>query len=93
VPSDAWFVRQIDLGAEISDIKGMSGGPIFGFHKHDDGKLTNHVVALQSRWWDQSQIVFGCSTPYFAEAMYLQMGDFILARQEATEPSVGQVAE
>jgi hypothetical protein len=48
----------------------MSGGPIFGFRRNEDGRLSYHVVALQS-WWDEDKrIVFGCSVPFFAERVY-----------------------
>lgn len=77
VPSTAWFIGRIDPQAAIKDIKGMSGGPIYGFRLGEAGKLTYHVVALQSRWWDTSRTVFGCSVPYFAESVHRQMDDFI----------------
>ena len=77
VPADDWFIGRIDPGAEIQDIKGMSGGPIYGFRRDSNGQLTYHAVALQSRWWDVSRTVFGCSLPYFAEAVYRQIEAFI----------------
>ena len=55
----------------------MSGGPIYGFRRNDKGRLTYHVVALQSRWWDKRRIVFGCSVPLFAEEVYRQLGALI----------------
>jgi hypothetical protein len=76
VPSDAWFVGRIDSEAPIKNIKGMSGGPIYGFRKDAAGNLLYHVVALQSRWWDQSRTIFGCSVPAFAEAVYRQIDEF-----------------
>jgi hypothetical protein len=77
IPSSTWFVGRIDPGAEIKDIKGMSGGPIYGFRRDSSGKPLYHVVALQSRWWVKSRTIFGCSIPYFAEAVHRQMGDSI----------------
>lgn len=82
VPSDAWFVGRIDPGAEISDIRGMSGGPIYGFRRNEAGRLTYHAVALQSRWWRESRTIFGCSIPYFAEAIHRQIDEFANSLRE-----------
>jgi hypothetical protein len=35
----------------LKSIKGMSGGPVFGFRRGKDGTLKNWVIAVQS-WWD-----------------------------------------
>jgi hypothetical protein len=82
VPPDAWFIGRLDPGAEIKDIRGMSGGPIYGFRRDDAGNLRYHAVALQSRWWDQSRTIFGCSIPYFAEAIHRQIDEFAQAYKE-----------
>lgn len=74
-PTDAWFIGRIDPLAKIDDIKGMSGGPIYGFRKHADGRLTYHVVAVQSRWWPHSRTIFGCSLPMIAEAIWQEIDD------------------
>lgn len=72
--SDAWFFGEIDPGVSNQTVKGMSGGPIFGFRKRQDGSMLYHVVALQS-WWDEKRrIIFGCSVPYFAEKLYEVLG-------------------
>lgn len=76
VPTDAWFIGRLDPDAAIKDIRGMSGGPIYGFRRDDAGKWRYHAVALQSRWWDQSRTIFGCSIPYFAEAIHRQIDEF-----------------
>lgn len=82
VPSDAWFIGRIDPQCNISDIAGMSGGPIYGFRKDGEGRLFYHVVALQSRWWPKSRTIFGCSMTVFAEEVYRQLGEFIAAFDE-----------
>jgi len=65
--SSDWFVGKLDPAVTLRTIKGMSGGPIYGFRHTDDGRLLYHVVALQS-WWDpDSKIIRGCSVPMFAE--------------------------
>ncbi len=68
--SNDWFAGKIAAGVTRTDIKGMSGGPIYGFRKIADGRLAYHVVALQSRWLPVSRIIFGCSLPLFAEELY-----------------------
>jgi hypothetical protein len=68
--SNEWFIGRIHPSITTQTVKGMSGGPIFGFRKQPDGRLLYHVVALQS-WWDEDKrIVFGCSVPFFAEAVH-----------------------
>lgn len=62
------FVGQLDPGLSLQSIKGMSGGPIFGF-KHDAGGLRYWIVALQSAWHPQRRIVYGCSLPILASMM------------------------
>ncbi len=76
-PSDAWFIGQIHPECTIRVVEGMSGGPIYGFRRGENGRLSYHVVALQSRWRDQSRTVFGCSVPLFAEEVHQQLGALI----------------
>jgi hypothetical protein len=76
IPSDQWFIGRVNHGAEIKDIRGMSGGPIFGFRIDAAGRLLYHAVAVQSRWWDRTRTIFGCSIPYFAEAIHRQIEEF-----------------
>jgi hypothetical protein len=52
--------------AKAPNIKGMSGGPILGLRGTPDGGLRYWVVALQSRWFEQSRIILGCPVPLFA---------------------------
>ena len=72
-PTDASFIGRLSPGCTIRDLEGMSGGPIFGFRRDEKGRLSYHVVALQSRWWNQQRAVFGCSVPMFAELVYQQV--------------------
>jgi len=65
-----WFVGQIHSDHRIESIKGMSGGPIYGFRVDEAGQWTYHVVALQSRWKPDSRTIFGCSLPFFAELLH-----------------------
>lgn len=58
--SDEWFCGRVHCPPKVTDLKGTSGGPIFGFRKTDAGQWSYHVVALQSRWRPDSDIIFGC---------------------------------
>jgi hypothetical protein len=70
VPGDAWFVGQLPPEVNLPDIKGVSGGPIFGYRQLASEQWTYHLVALQSWWRIKPRIVFGCSLPYFAELVH-----------------------
>jgi hypothetical protein len=48
----AWFVGTVPK--EITSVEGMSGGPIFGFRKLENGGLSHRVVAMQS-WQSMGQ--------------------------------------
>lgn len=73
--ADTWFAGRIHPNAAIPNIEGMSGGPIFGFRRLTNGRLGYHVVAVQSRWLQESRVVFGCSVPLFAEQVYKAIED------------------
>ena len=55
------FVGEIDRELPLESLKGMSGGPIFGFRF--DADLRYWIVALQSSWIPDRRIVFGCPLP------------------------------
>jgi hypothetical protein len=74
-PATPWFVGQMDSRIDIPSVKGMSGGPIYGFRRSDDGRWWYHVVALQSWWNRQTRTVYGCSLPVFAEALLAAFQD------------------
>lgn len=56
------FYGRVGLGEAVSNIKGMSGGPIFGFYQNDKGELRYWLVALQSRWLPDSHKIMACPT-------------------------------
>jgi hypothetical protein len=58
------FIGQIDQELSLQSVKGMSGGPIFGFRLEPD--IRYWVVALQSSWNPTLRIVYGCSLPILA---------------------------
>lgn len=68
--ADSWFVGRVHPEIGEINIEGMSGGPIYGFRKRNDGQWSYHVVALQSWWLPDSRITFGCSVPMFAEEVH-----------------------
>jgi hypothetical protein len=45
------------------DIKGMSGGPIFGFKRADE-RTKYWVAAIQSAWYADTRTVRGCPMPF-----------------------------
>jgi len=68
ISNDEWFVGKLADESTISNIEGMSGGPIMGFRQIGTGQWVYHVIAIQSRWLPNSRIVLGCSIPRFVEA-------------------------
>lgn len=62
------FVGKIDRDNPIQSVKGMSGGPIFGF-KIDGDDIRYWVVALQSSWNPSTRIVYGCPLPTLASLL------------------------
>jgi hypothetical protein len=75
LPSEEWFIGKIPKNRKIPTIQRMSGGPIYGFRYDDQKRLMYHVVALQSRWWTKSRIIFGCGRlrlPEYIVVCYLR---------------------
>ena len=52
------FVGKLNDDFPFDDIKGMSGGPIFGFGKKEQDRYW--IVAVQSSWLPDERIIFGC---------------------------------
>jgi hypothetical protein len=48
----------------------MSGGPIFAFYKDEKGDRRCDIVAVQSSWFEDSRIIFGCPLSSFAEVLH-----------------------
>jgi hypothetical protein len=71
------FYGRIVLDEDISSIKGMSGGPVFAFHKGDKGDLRYWLIALQSRWLPKSHFIAACPTRllgHLLEDVLVQVG-------------------
>src|SRR5262249_21704652 len=63
-PPATWFMGRVSVPFSM---KGMSGGPIFGFRRNPEGQWAYHTIAIQS-WWDpQHRVVFGCPIPTFMD--------------------------
>lgn len=58
------FVGQLPPNFGLMSVKGMSGGPILGFNLTPP--MRYWVVALQSTWLRDRQLVFGCPIPILA---------------------------
>ena len=56
------FYGKVFLGKALSNIEGMSGGPIFGFYQNDKDELRYWLLALQSRWLPKSHNTMACPT-------------------------------
>ena len=54
------FVGQLRPHLNLKSVRGMSGGPIFGFRNSDSQYW---IIALQSSWDPQKRIIYGCSLP------------------------------
>jgi hypothetical protein len=51
------------------NIGGMSGGPIFGLFKKEDGSPTIKLVAVQSAWSETSRVITACPIEPFLNAV------------------------
>lgn len=67
------FYGRIELGAGITDIRGMSGGPIFGFRESEDGQIRYWLVALQSTWLENFRYTKGCPTKILGDYLESQI--------------------
>lgn len=59
----------INLGNSQVDIKGTSGGPIYGFRKTESGRMVYTVIAIQSKWFKENKIIIGCPLDTAIKAM------------------------
>lgn len=64
------FVAKIRDGEDISDIQGMSGGPIFGFNELDSEGARYWPIAVQSSWLPSQRILIGTPLPLVASMVY-----------------------
>jgi hypothetical protein len=55
--------------ASLTDISGMSGGPIFGVKQIEQNKLRYWIVAIQSGWLSQSRTLAACFIKPFIDGV------------------------
>jgi hypothetical protein len=78
----SWLVGKVHTEVfALKGIEGMSGGPIFGLKKTNDGESRYWLVALQS-WWDPDTCtVYGCRASVFHRFLQeLMLQDLVLCR-------------
>jgi hypothetical protein len=63
------FYGRIRLDEAMTSIKGVSGGPIFAFQQDEQARLRYWLVALQSRWLNQSYRIAACPTRILGQAL------------------------
>jgi hypothetical protein len=61
------FVGQLAPQMGLRSVKGMSGGPIFGFRREPEQRFW--IVALQSSWDEETRTIYGCDLPLLASLM------------------------
>jgi hypothetical protein len=59
------FYGEIQLDNTLTNIKGMSGGPIFSFKKNEKGELKYWLHAVQSHWLPNKKYIAACLTSPF----------------------------
>jgi hypothetical protein len=59
------FAGKLGDRLPLRSMKGMSGGPIYGFNRALPDKYW--IVAIQSEWRKRQKITFGCPVPLLAE--------------------------
>ena len=63
----------VALGAGVTSIKGMSGGPVFALQHVANGKLRYWLVGVQSSWLPDKRIVAVCPAPLLGHTLLLTM--------------------
>jgi hypothetical protein len=56
-------------GEQLTDIDGMSGGPIFAFRRNEDGRQQYWLYAVQSGWDRRTRTIAACPIQEFIKAM------------------------
>lgn len=49
-----------ETGTRLSDIRGVSGGPVFAFRQSEDGSIRYWAIAIQSSWYPKLRIIAAC---------------------------------
>ena len=67
------FYFEIAMGAGVTDIKGMSGGPVFALRREPNDQLRYWLIGVQSSWLPVSQVVAVCPAPILGETLSLML--------------------
>ena len=81
--TDPMFYGVVDPNSPVKNIKGMSGGPILGLKRNDNGSGHYWFIAIQSGWYPSGRVV--CASPLKALREVLLVGMeliFAAARSE-----------
>ncbi len=70
------FYGKTTLIQGLTDIDGMSGGPIFSFKSNESGKLKYWLCAVQSRWIKKEALIAACLMSPFVK----------MVREEISKP-------
>ena len=62
------YYGQIQLPNGLEDINGVSGGPLFAFHKDNQG-LRYWVIGIQSKWVETDRQIAACPADLLGEAL------------------------
>lgn len=76
-PEDGWFIGRLPTDPRLEDIEGMSGGPIYGFWKDENGVTHYAIIALQSSWNKDTRVIYGYPLWMFAEVIHEVLEDLI----------------
>jgi hypothetical protein len=85
--SDPMFYGVVDPDSEVKSIKGMSGGPILGLKRNDDGSGRYWFIAVQSGWYPSERIV--CASPLRDLREVLLVGIKLMFDADVGEESPG----
>jgi hypothetical protein len=87
-PVSPWLAIELRDKHEIKSMKGMSGGPIFGFFRGPENQLLYTIAGVQS-WWDRNRrIAFGTRLPPFVDLIERKMRQ--LQGSEPRQPTRGK---
>ncbi len=86
------FVGKIFDNVTLSDIDGLSGGPIIGVGDGGDGKRRYWIVAIQSGWIKRKRIVFGCPVTVFTTLVDEQLNQVAEELTSANERKIGRAS-
>jgi hypothetical protein len=73
-----FYAKLVDMG-NVTDISGMSGGPIFSLKKIDNTWFYQ-VIGVQSGWYRQSKIIYACPV----KALFEEIEEIVQSNMDET---------